>query len=219
MTRQTCTLATLGLHLCFALWLTPASGDETLKYATLSPPHPSATGQPVEVIEVFWYGCPDCGGLEPHLSKLMDEMPDDVAFRRMPAVAPRWEPHARAFYAAEALGKLDCFHTALGKAMRVDRRRLLSEYDLVAFADEIGLDSAAFHKAYRSTEVDGRLEHARALTRRFGIDAVPSLIINGKYRTNLHLAGDHKAMSDTAAQLIQDELGARAGVRTNRRRR
>jgi thiol:disulfide interchange protein DsbA len=149
----------------------------------------------------------------------MDEMPDEVAFRRMPAVAPRWEPHARAFYAAESLGQLECFHDALGSAMQVERRRLFSEDDLVGFAAEAGLDAEAFRKAYRSAEVEARVEQARALTQRFGIDAVPSLIINGKYRTSLHLAGDHKTMSDTAAQLIREELEVQTGLGTNQQRR
>jgi thiol:disulfide interchange protein DsbA len=219
MTCKICTLARPWLPVFFALWLTPASSDEPLKYAALKQPHPSEGGQPVEVIQVFWYGCPDCGNLDSHIERLMDELPDEVEFRRMPAVAPRWEPHARAFYAAESLGELDCFHEALGNAMQVERRRLFSEDDLVAFAEEAGLDAMAFRKAYRSPEVDSRVERARELTRRFGIDAVPSLIINGKYRTSLHLAGDHQTMSDTAEQLIREELGARVDSGTNQQRR
>jgi thiol:disulfide interchange protein DsbA len=149
----------------------------------------------------------------------MDEMEDDVAFRRMPAVAPRWEPHARAFYAAEAIGELECFHEAIGQAMQRERRTLFTENDLVDFAEEIGLDPEAFRNAYRSQAVDKRVLQAEALTKRFGIDAVPALVINGKYRTSLRLAGDHQTMSDTAERLLRDELSARDGSGTNRRRR
>ena len=125
----------------------------------------------------------------------------------------------RAFYAAESLGQLECFHDALGNAMQVERRRLLTEDDLVGFAAEAGLDADAFRNAYRSPEVQTRVEQARALTQRFGIDGVPALIVNGKYRTSLRLAGDHRTMSDTAAQLIRDELEARTNLGTNLQRR
>ena len=59
----------------------------------------------IEVVELFWYGCPHCYQLEPRLEKWATELPNDVKFVRMPAVMGRgWELHARAYYAAALLG-------------------------------------------------------------------------------------------------------------------
>ena len=81
--------------------------DEGIDHAVLKPAQPTETGDQVEVLEVFWYGCPHCGHLEPVMDQWVATKPAGVAFRRMPATGPRWEPPARAYYAAESLGRLD----------------------------------------------------------------------------------------------------------------
>jgi thiol:disulfide interchange protein DsbA len=179
---------------------------------------PSDSDAAPEVIEVFWYGCPDCGRLEPHLYKLMDAFPAEVRFNRMPAVNPRWVPQARAFYAADAIGQLDCFHPALTEAMQDERRLLMNEDALVDFAAEIGIDANAFRQAYHSDQVDQRIREATELYERFGIDAVPSLVINRRYLTNLHIAGTSQLMIDTTEALIEEALAQRQKTQQEKRR-
>lgn len=188
------------------------------RYAVVNTPHPVSDGCKVEVIEVFWYGCPDCGRLELPLQALMDRLPTRVEFRRMPAVNPRWEPHARAFFAADQIGQLDCYHSALSEAMQQQRRHLMDEDALVDFAAELGIDAEAFRRAYRSPEVEQRVHEAKQLTRRFGVDAVPALVVNRRYLTSLRLAGDQAALIETAHELIREEL-ADQSIAGNQRRR
>lgn len=40
--------------------LSVAGIDEGIEYKLVSPPVPTATGDKVEVVEMFWYGCPHC---------------------------------------------------------------------------------------------------------------------------------------------------------------
>ena len=59
----------------------------------------------IEVIELFWYGCIHCYTMDPYLDKWADALPDDVVFKRVPAIPRKsWVPGAKAYYALETLG-------------------------------------------------------------------------------------------------------------------
>jgi len=182
------------------------------EFATLTPAVPTATGDKVEVVEVFWYGCSHCWHLEPIINTWVGTQPAGIAFRRMPATGPRWEPHARAYYAAEALGKLDEFHVALFKAMQIDRRPILKEDDLVKFAGEIGIDEKAFRDAYNSFTVETKVRKAQDLVARYGIDGVPAVIVNGKYRTSPGQTGGKERFIEVLNTLVGQELAAKGSA-------
>lgn len=199
-----------GLALAALLISAPIlAADEEPGYVTLNPAQATETGDKVEVVELFWYGCPHCWHLEPTLESWEASMPAGVAFRRMPATGPRWDPHARAYYAAESLGKLDQFHDALFKAMQVDKRRILTEDDLVKFAGEIGIDQKEFRTAYDSFTVDAKLRKAQTMNARYGIEGVPAIIVNGKYRTSPTQTGSQDRFVEVLNTLVAQELAAK----------
>lgn len=184
--------------------------EEGVEYVRLPVAQPTETGDKVEVLEVFWYGCPHCWHLEPTLNSWVATMPESAAFRRMPATGARWDPHARAYFAAEAMGKLDVFHEALFKAMQVDKRRIYSENDLVKFAEEVGIDPKEFRAAYESFAVETKLAKAKEMQSRYGIDGVPAVIVNGKYRTGPSQAGSTDRFVEVLNGLVAQESGAKA---------
>ena len=99
--------AAAALLLCAAA----AASDELQPgrhYDLIEPPAETAVGAgKVEVVELFWYGCPHCYQFEPVIEQWLEGKPEHIEFVRMPAVfAPNWEVHARAYYAAEQLGVL-----------------------------------------------------------------------------------------------------------------
>lgn len=182
--------------------------DEGIDYTRLVQPQPTETGDKVEVLEVFWYGCPHCWHLEPALEAWLESLPEGAAFRRMPATGGRWDAHARAFYAAQAMGKLDGFHKALFRAIHEEKRELKTEDDLVALAVEAGLDEAEFRADYRSFLVETQLRKAKEMATRYGIDSVPTIIVNGKYRTGPSQAGGQGRMFQVLDELLAQELGS-----------
>lgn len=201
-----------GLLLAALLLPTALRGaDEGIDYVAIKPPQATETGAQIEVLEVFWYGCPHCWHLEPIMEQWVATKPAGVGFRRMPATGPRWEPHARAYYAAESMGKLDLFHGALFKAMHVQKRNIMTEDDLVKFAGGLGIDPTAFRAAYHSFYVDGRVRKADEMGRRYGIDGVPALIINGRYRTSPYQTGTQDRLVEVLNTLVAQEIAARAG--------
>ena len=150
-------------------------------YARLANPVPVATPGKIEVVEMFWYGCPHCYDLEPSTQAWLKRKPDNVAFVRIAvSFGASWEPGARAYYAAEALGVLDKLHQPLFEAYH--QRRPLGDVDaLAAFAAEHGVDAEAFRKAYTSFQTETQLRRGNQLAQRYDIRGVPAVIVDGTY--------------------------------------
>lgn len=185
--------------------------DEGIDYTRLSQPEPTDTGKKVEVLEFFWYGCPHCFHLEPFLEKWLKDKPADAAFRRMPAVlGPNWQPGARAFFAAQELGVLDKLHEPLFRAIHIEKRPLFDEDQLVAFAAQQGINADEFRKAYDSFYVNMKVRRAAEVERRYGIDGVPTIIVNGKYRTSVGQAGSKERLIEVINYLVKLDSGAAA---------
>ena len=99
-----------------------------VQYSSFLKQYPVSTGDKIEVREVFWYGCPHCFNLEGPLYKWKKEdMPANAEFVRMPGVfRDSWIPHARAYYAFDALDQTEKLHHALMEAMHVKKQRIMS---------------------------------------------------------------------------------------------
>jgi len=159
----------------------PPLFQEGKDYVRVSTPVPPATPGKVEVVEMFWYGCPHCYDLEPVAEEWLKRKPENVVFMRVPvAFGATWEPGARAYYAAEALGVLDKLHPALFDAFH-KRRKLSTEDELATFFAEHGVDQEAFRKAYKSFQTETQLRRGNQLAQRYGLKGVPAVIVNGKY--------------------------------------
>lgn len=185
--------------------------DEGIDYQRVVPAQPVETGDQIEVLELFWYGCPHCFHLEPVLEGWLKKLPPNVAFRRMPAIlGDTWVAHARAFYAAEALGVLDRINEPLFQAIHVDKKPMLDEASLADFFVSQGVARDAFLHAYHSFTVESKVRRAKDMTRRYGIDGVPAIIVDGKYRTGGSLAGGQDKMMEVVDFLIGKAAQERA---------
>lgn len=182
--------------------------DEGIDYTKLARPQPTESGEKIEVLEVFMYNCPHCFYLEPTLEAWLATKPGNVEFRRMPAIfSARSEPHTKAYYAAELIGKIEQFHMPLFRALHDEKKAIWDEAALVAFAESQGIDGKTFHDAYNSFFVNMRVRRARDMVKGFGIDGVPTVIVNGKYRTSPAQVGSRKKMIQVIDYLIGIEAG------------
>src|SRR6478752_6205053 len=78
-------------------------------YTPLVPAQPTnvAPGK-IEVVEVFWYGCPHCNHLEPFIQSWMKNKPEYIEFVRVPVMwGPVHRAHARLFYIVRAVNRAD----------------------------------------------------------------------------------------------------------------
>ncbi|MEI6412647.1 MAG: thiol:disulfide interchange protein DsbA/DsbL [Pseudomonadota bacterium] len=182
------------------------AADEGIDYQVLPQAQPTANPARIEVLEFFWYGCPHCFQLDPVLNAWLAKKPPQVDFRRMPAIlGAQWEPHARVYYAAESLGVLDLIHDPLMEAIHVKKQKLLTEADLVDFVTGRGVDRKKFQEAYHSFAVDSNVKRAVQMGERMGINGVPSLIINGKFRASPVSAGGIDKLMLVLDDLIRKE--------------
>ena len=121
--------------------------DEGIEYQRVTPPvRPSGQGK-VEVVELFWYGCPHCYSFEPKLVAWKKKKANNINFVRIPAIfnnRPLWELHARAYYTADLLGILDKIHGPLFDAIQKDRKRMANLDGLANFFAQYNVDRATF---------------------------------------------------------------------------
>ena len=180
--------------------------QEGVHYEKISPSVPvSTSGKTIEVVEMFWYGCPHCFQFEPKLHKWLKNKPANVEFIRVPATFnPLWKLHARAFYTAEVLAVSDKLHKVLFDTYHLERNRLDSEQKLRALFVKHGVKGSDFDDVFHSFAVETKLARAVDLTARYGINGVPSMIVNGKYRaTEKHRSGP--GLTDVVDYLIKKE--------------
>lgn len=166
----------------------------------------------VEVAEVFWYGCNHCYNLEPTLKRWSSDLPADVTFVKLPAVwSPLHETHAQLFYTIEALAGADkisdksVFHAAVFEEMHVNRNLLRTERVIRNFMEQRGIDRETFESGWNSFEVNTRMRQAKSLNRAYGIDSVPTMIVNGKYRTSEAQAGGKPDLIAVIEELVASE--------------
>ena len=159
----------------------------------------------IEVTEVFWYGCPHCFSFDPIIDKWEGEQPADVRFVRLPVMwNPTNEIHARMYYTAEALDKLDPMHEAIFSAMHRDGKLLTKEDDIRDFFEKYGVSGEEFDATFRSFTVESKLKRAKDLTARYRVRSVPVVVVDGKYIID---GPEVKSYADMLA--VTDELVAK----------
>jgi len=188
------------------------------EYLSLKAPQPTSSGDKIEVLEVFYYGCPHCYRLEPELEGWFNSLPDDVVFIRMPAVFDSsWEPLAKAYYTAELLGVTDKLHTALFNAIHKDKRKIRDVASLQKIFLEQGVSASEFTEAFNSFDVNAvKLPRAKQMAgkppNKYGITGVPTIIVNGKYSISATQAGSNQNIIKVMDYLIAAERASLAAT-------
>jgi thiol:disulfide interchange protein DsbA len=181
-------------------------------YFAVDPPVAPATPGKVDVVEVFSYACPHCAHFQPYADELKSKLPKSVNFSYLPAVFhPQWEPFARAFYTADAMGALDKVHQATFDALHRDHKQLDSIASIAEFYAGLGVDQKTFLSTAQSFVIEGKLGASQSLLQKFGVDGTPSIIVNGKYRLTGQSAGGLPQMVELTLFLAQKELAANGG--------
>ena len=204
-------ISALSIFLAFTLPSAAQEFQEDVNFFPLLVEQPVRTGGRIEVLEIFWYGCPHCYALEPYLKKWLKNKPEFVEFVQLPAVLNRsWAFDARVFYTFVALGLMDELHEAYFDAIHQDRRRMKNVEQVASWAQEQGIDPKLILDTFNSFGVDSMLANATQMSGRYEADGVPTIIIDGKYRTTVSLAGGHNEIIDLINYLAQRAKSERA---------
>ena len=191
--------------------LPPGKWQSGVNYNLLVPAQPTSVAPgKVEVTEVFWLACPHCYALEPFLKSWLKSKPGYVEFVRVPVM---WQPmhkaHAKLYYTLEALGRDDLASKAF--EMAASRHELMvgnSDEETFKlqqqFATSNGVSADDFAKAFNSFSVNSNLQRATEVTQRYQVQGVPFVIVNGKYTTDVAMAGGEAKL----IELINDLTAA-----------
>ena len=185
-------------------------------YFRMVPTQPTVGGaDKIEVAESFMYSCPHCFTLEPYINAWAADKDPGVRFARIPAM---WnqaaQMHAQIYFTQDIMGRNGvlqdsaAFHNAVFEEYHRRGNRLTSMASIRKLFNRFGVSDENFDKTWKSFEVNQMMRVSGDLVRRYNISSVPTIVVNGKYRTSAADAGGY----DELIELI-NELIAREGLR------
>ena len=166
----------------------------------------------VEVVEVFSYMCIHCFSFDPTVEAWSNEQPEDVVFRRVPAIFnSQWALLAQAYYAADVLGVGEEMHGPLFRAIHEDRTDIRRP-ELMAqlFADHANVSEADFVTAFDSFMVRSRVQQASSRGQQYRVSGVPAMVVAGKYLVDGKMAGGNLQMLQVVDHLVDLERSTAA---------
>lgn len=160
----------------------------------------------VEVLEFFWLGCPHCYELQPFMDSWKQNKATFVKFAQEHVMwGPGHRAQGRLVYTLEALKREELLTKAFEQVHRYGNNLAANndEQSLqmqVAFAKANGISEADYKREFNGFAVTSRLNRAEQLGKRYRVDQVPTFIVNGKYMTDVGMAGGPEQL----IQLLND---------------
>ncbi len=170
-----------------------------------------STGDKIEVVELFWFGCGHCFALEPTLKSWLKRKPENAEFVKVPAIftSNSWEFHGKAFYTMQALDVPSEAYDAFFNQIHVNRKNVGNLAQLSDFLAAYDKSAEDVESAFNSFAVDSQVRAAKKLTRQSGITGVPAMVVDGKYLTSQRMAGSSDQMFKVVDQLVEKAAGER----------
>lgn len=195
--------------LLFAMLVqTPAWAEEE-KYTLLNPPQPTQSGNKIEVLEFFFYGCSHCYHLHPSLSAWEKQKPKDVELDFVPTIFnPQWEPMANTYYALESMNKRKQLDDTLYNAWH-DNTILIEADKIADFVAQHGVDRQQFLAEYNSFTVQSKVMRSKQMVLSYHVMGTPTLVVDGKYAiVNQPDANDTiKTLNEVIAKVRKERAG------------
>mgnify|MGYP003668500328 CR=1 FL=1 len=175
------------------------------RYQTLKVPVPQEAEDRIEVIEFFHYGCPHCRNFHPLITAWKKNLPEDVAFRAVPAIWGNEQLRglARLYYALERSGFIDDLENDIFAAVQDDKRPIFDAAGVRAWLEDKNVDVDAVMETYESFAVQGLVQRADQIARAYRIQGVPTMAVGGRYTTSATLTGSHAATLEVVDELIE----------------
>lgn len=161
-------------------------------------------GEPIQVREFFSYGCIHCKNFDPLIEDWQETLPDGVEFTRTPvAFSPVWSLLGRTYVTLDELDALAQNHDRLFRAIHDNGRQFLSPEMIADFVDGYGVSREAFLREFDSPAVRSRMRQAERDQTALGIRAVPTLVVDDKYRVGMDVG--RKVALDVVDHIIAME--------------
>lgn len=181
-----------------------ASATLGKEYTAINPPQVTSTPGKVEVLEFFSYACPHCNHFEPAVEAWQKKLPSQVVFKAIPVSFGRsdWVTLAKLYYALEALGKIDALHAKIFAAIHEQHLNLSTPEACVEWVSKQGVDKDKFLDAFNSFGVQSKISSGNTRAQAYAIDGVPTVIVDGRFKTSPAMAGGGEASLKLVDELI-----------------
>lgn len=196
---------TLAGALLFSVSGALAAAQAGKDYQVINPPQPVEVAGKVEVIEFFSYACPHCNHLEPSLEGWSAKLPPNVQVKRVPVTFGRteWVALAKLYYTLEVMGVVDKMNGKVFQAIHDQHVNLTTGEACTDWAAKQGLDPKKFADVFNSFGVQAKLQRANMKAQTYAVDGVPTLIVDGRFRTSPAMAGGNEGALETTDELIK----------------
>ena len=160
----------------------------------------------VIIYEFFWYGCPHCFNLEPTMDRIEADLKKGAKIVKVPvALRDSWMPHAKLYYALKQMNKIDDMHNQIFEEIHLEDNRLNTEESMVEFLGKAGIDTKLFLEKYNSYGTEARIKKSSNLARKFQINSVPTIVVNGKYLTSGSYVSSYDELYSVVNLLVEKE--------------
>jgi thiol:disulfide interchange protein DsbA len=158
------------------------------------------------IYEFFWYGCPHCYNLEPTMDRIEADLEKDTKVVKLPvALRDSWIPHAKLYYALKQMDKIDQVHNLIFEEIHLEDNRLNTEQQMIDFLGKHGIDTDKFMEKYNSFGTEARIKKASNLAKKYQIESVPTIIINGKFLTSGSYVSSYDELYSVVNLLVERE--------------
>ena len=185
---------------------TPVHSNSTyqagIHYDVLSPAWEDGGNEPI-VYEFFSYMCPGCYAFEPIMDQLNSQSTGQYSITKIPVVLyPQWEPHAKTYYTLEMMGELERVHKAFFVAIHQHKKQFRTLEDIALWlSSSFAIDPKTFIGNANSFMVDSKMRKGQQMIQAMGVNRLPTLVVNGKFKANFDQLKTHDDIVDVTAYL------------------
>ena len=200
---------------------------EGKNYFTIEPAQPTGVPDKIVVTEAFSFACPACNQFHTTADQLAQSLPSNAVMIYLP-VSFRPDENfplfQRAYFAAKALGVADKTYDAMFDAiwksgelasddLTTGRPKPQSAWptidDVAKFYAKYGVDPKEFVAVANSFSINTQMKRADDMVKAYGVDATPTIIVNGKYRFTPGDAGGYSQSLELTKWLIAKEAAGK----------
>ena len=121
------------------------------------------------------------------------------------ALRDSWMPHAKLYYALKQMNKIDDVHNQIFEEIHLEDNPLNTEESMVEFLGKAGIDTKLFLEKYNSYGTEARIKKSSNLARKFQINSVPTIVVNGKYLTSGSYVSSYDELYSVVNLLVERE--------------
>ncbi len=179
--------------------------DEGIDYKKITNTSKSNSGEKIEVIEFFWFGCPHCKSFYPSLKKWAENKPSYVKFTKF-HVPFRDINHQRLYFTIKEMGLNDVLIPKIFNVIQENRTPLNNLLSILDWLESQDVNTSEFEEKWNSKKVKNSMKKATRLMKEFKITGVPQIVIDRTYLTSpAMVGGSHKKTINLINYLVKKQ--------------